>query len=395
MSSIDRREVRSRRWRRGALAGGAALAALAAVWLVGGGLDGARGSADTESARSGRLLAARHLRTRGPAGEVGASEPATCWAGLGRFDAEVSLERFRAWAAPLLASGDDLVREYLVERLAELIGDDEGRAREVLAWAGAAGGDELWLLLDAVKRTEAVHLPAVAGELVRLAFAPDADPERRAAFLAALDSQRHLGGDVLDGMASLALVDEPGEAGWVAARTVGRVMAHEVGRGGDAEPYLERLLTVGARSPDAQVRSVALEMPMHADVLVEGEAASRLAAIVASDPDPDVRRTAIHDLSLARDRDQALALYEELFRAEHDRCVRWAVFRFTARTAGARALPVMKRMAAIDPRFQDDYLVFERIYASGVVDFERVWHGLPDDDPHHCLLHEEEGEDHE
>jgi hypothetical protein len=131
---------------------------------------------------------------------------------------------------------------------------------------------------------------------------------------------------------------------------------------------------------------------MHVDAQVDAPTALRLSSIISGDPDPDVRKTAIHDLSLATDRDQTLQIYEDAFRAETDVCVRWALFRFTARAAGARALPVMARMAQLDPRFAEDDLVFERIYASGVVDFERVWQSLPDDDPHDCLASEgEEG----
>ena len=46
---------------------------------------------------------------------------------------------------------------------------------------------------------------------------------------------------------------------------------------------------------------------------------------------------------------------------------------------------MMADMAAVDPRFQSDYQIFAQIYASGVVDFERVWLALPSQDPHGCL----------
>ena len=57
--------------------------------------------------------------------------------------------------------------------------------------------------------------------------------------------------------------------------------------------------------------------------------------------------------------------------------MRWALFRFAARAAGKDALPAMANMAITDPRFQGDYHDFERLYASGIVDFDRVWFGLP------------------
>jgi hypothetical protein len=65
--------------------------------------------------------------------------------------------------------------------------------------------------------------------------------------------------------------------------------------------------------------------------------------------------------------------------------VRWALFRFAARAAGKDALPVMAEMAITDPRFQGNYQDFERLYASGIVDFDRLWLSLPSDNPHGCL----------
>jgi hypothetical protein len=355
-------------------------AALFVVLLVLRG--GSRGDA---AAQHHRRNASAQIRTRDARGELDVNAPPTCWAGLDRFDDAVTLASFRAWAAPLIAAGDPLVVEYLADRLAELVGDDEERAREVLGWVRDADGDELWLVLDGLKRAPAIQRPAIAEAMAKLGLDPTLDPERRTAVFAALDTQHKLTPAVLDGLTGFAKGEEPGDAGWVAARTVGRVMAEDVHRGGDAAPYLERLVSIGARSPDAQVRSVALEMPMHVDARLDGGAASRLADIITADPDADVRKTAIHDLSLAVDREQALRVYEDAFRVEHDVCVRWALFRFTARIAGARALPVMARMAQIDAAFVEDYRAFERIYASGVVDFERVWQSLPDDDPHNCL----------
>jgi hypothetical protein len=53
--------------------------------------------------------------------------------------------------------------------------------------------------------------------------------------------------------------------------------------------------------------------------------------------------------------------------------------------AGKAALPVMANMAAIDPRFQPHYQSFEQIYASGTLDWVRVWNSLPVQDPFNCL----------
>jgi len=94
---------------------------------------------------------------------------------------------------------------------------------------------------------------------------------------------------------------------------------------------------------------------------------------------------AAHDLSLAEDKKQALDIYAKAFASEKELCVRWALFRFTARAAGPEALPVMADMAMVDTRFQGVFQEFEKLYASGVVDFGRVWLSLPTDDPFGCL----------
>ena len=54
------------------------------------------------------------------------------------------------------------------------------------------------------------------------------------------------------------------------------------------------------------------------------------------------------------------------------------------------ALPVMADMAVADPRFQRTYQDFERLYASGIVDFNRLWFALPSQDPYGCLDRHEE-----
>lgn len=382
----------ARWWVRAGIAAVVAGVLVAAVLLVPRVIEArARKSTPAAQAPKPPTAPASSRNARAELGEVDGDANIQCWTNLAAFDAEVSLATFRAWARPLIAAGDPLMAEYLVDRLAELVGDDEERAREVLAWVGDAEGEEMWLLLEGLERSPAIHRPAVADALARVGLAPDASDERRTAVFGALDTQKRLSPATLAGLTGAALADAPGDAGWVAARTVGRVMGAEVRAGGDAAPYMDQLLAIGTKSPDAQVRNVALEMPMHVDARVDRDAATRLAQIITGDPDPDVRKTAIHDLSLAIDGAQALQIYERAFAFEHDRCVRWALFRFTARVAGAGALPVMGRMAKLDATFASDYRTFELIYASGVVDFERVWQSLPNDDPHGCL-HTEEGE---
>jgi hypothetical protein len=50
----------------------------------------------------------------------------------------------------------------------------------------------------------------------------------------------------------------------------------------------------------------------------------------------------------------------------------------------------MADMAMTDPRFQGIYQEFEKLYASGIVDFDRIWFSLPTDDPFGCLDRHEE-----
>jgi hypothetical protein len=384
---LDEPPSSRRRW---LLAGLLALAVAGILGVVGHDHSRARKTSSVETserASGGRTRGLLRLGVRDKR-----TGPAPCWQGLAQIDGAMTLASFRELAVPLLASGDELVAQYLAERLAELIGDDSQRALEVLAWASDADGDGLAMVLEALRGTPAIHAPEVARELGRMAIDPALDPDQRALLVAALDTQRQLPPELVGELAALAKADDDSDAAWIAARTLGRVMNEHTRAGGDPAAYLDQLLDISARASDAQVRSVALEMPMHSDLLLDAATTARLASVVARDPDPDVKLTAIHDLSLGRDRDQVLSIYEDAFRVDPNVCVRWALFRFSARAAGPRALPTMKRMAHIDPRFARDYDAFAVIYASGVVDFERVWASLPDDDPHHCLLHEEEGE---
>ncbi|MBU8896058.1 hypothetical protein KRR26_10605 [Corallococcus sp. M34] len=312
-----------------------------------------------------------------------------CWQDLERFNAEVTLGTFREWAAPLLGSGDALVREYLQARLAELIGRDAAKAGEVLDWAREAPADELEVLLSGLKDSEAVHLPQVAARLTAMSLDASLDAERRTGLLLALETQRHFEPAVLTRLTAFAKDPSSGEAGWVATRTLGKVMAEDARRTGEVRPYLDSLLTVSAESPDEQIRYLALTMPLHADPVLDAKSTERYAHILTSEGSEDGRQAAAHDLSLAEDKAHVLELYAKAFPAEQNVCVRWALFRFAARAAGREALPVMATMALVDPRFQPTYQDFERIYASGVVDFERVWLSLSTQDPFGCLHHDE------
>ncbi|ATB36600.1 hypothetical protein CYFUS_002015 [Cystobacter fuscus] len=311
----------------------------------------------------------------------------TCWQDLERFNESVTLGTFRDWAAPLLASRDPHVLAYLKERLAELIGEDEGRALDVLGWAREASAVEFKLFLAGVRGAPALLKPRVVEQLMTLGLDEKLDLGRRAGFLDGLQKLPRLEPAQLERLTHFAKDAASGEAGWVTTRAIGRVMKQDFERTGNVKPYLDKLLAIGSESMDEPVRYLALEMEMHADAPLDPQTTARLAQVLTTEGSGDVRQVAAHDLSLAQDKAQVLDIYARAFATERDLCVRWALFRFSARAAGKDALPVMANMALTDPRFQGDYQDFERLYASGIVDYDRIWFSLPSQDPHGCLDH--------
>ncbi len=314
----------------------------------------------------------------------------TCWPDLARFNDAVTIDTFRAWAGPLIASNDPHVLAYLQERLSELIGGDEGRALEVLEWAREAPPEEFKLFLSGVRGASALLKPRVAERLIDLGLDPKMDLERRAGYLDGVQQLHRLESHQLERLGHFAKDAASGEAGWVATRAIGRVMMEDLARTGTAKPYLDKLLTIGTESQDEPVRYLALEMEMHADAPLDAKSTARLAKLLSTEGSEHVRRVVAHDLSLAEDKKQVLDIYAKAFAAERDLCVRWALFRFSARAAGKDALPTMANMAMIDPRFQGNYQDIERLYASGVVDYDRIWFGLPDQNAHGCLDHHDD-----
>lgn len=309
-----------------------------------------------------------------------------CWQDIERFNESVTIENFRQWAAPLLASHDPNVRGYLRERLSELIGNDAGRATEVLGWARDAGPREFNVIMTALRASEAVHQPQVAARLLEQGLDGSLDGPRRAGILSALDTQKRLDQPALDRLADFAKDPVSGEAGWAATRTIARVMKRDFNAKGDLAPYMDKLLTIGTSSPDEDIRYLALSMPMHATPVLDEQASARYAKVLTSEGSPDGREAAAHNLSVSGgDKAKTLELFSQSFATEQEVCVRWALFRFAARVSGREALPVMASMAIADPRFQPLYQTFERIYASGTLDFVRVWNSLPDQDPFGCL----------
>lgn len=374
-----------------------AVALLAAVALI------SRGSPEDSGKPEAGQAAAKGPQPSGPtpskAGHTGQGGPqaeskpkqfnsTVCWEDLERFNESVTLETFLEWARPMLAVKDPLVREYLMGRLGELIGEDEGRASEVLGWAREASPAEFKLLMGGLRNSKA--LPKMAAQLTALGLDEKLDLGRRAGFLDELQRMPRLEPAALDKLATFAQDASSGEAGWVTTRAIGRVMQEDFKKSGNFKPYLNKLLSIGTQSADEQVRYLALEMGMSTDAPLDTHAIERLGKLLATEGSEDVRMMAAHELSMSEDKSQALDLYGKNFEIEKDLCVRWALFRFAARTAGKDALPVMANMAMTDPRFQGIYQEFEKLYASGIVDFGRIWFSLPTDNPFGCMDRHEE-----
>jgi hypothetical protein len=49
------------------------------------------------------------------------------------------------------------------------------------------------------------------------------------------------------------------------------------------------------------------------------------------------------------------------------------MIRFSVTAAGAEALPAIKELAELDPRFQVDYLEYKELYDSGRTDYAQVF----------------------
>jgi hypothetical protein len=379
------------------LVAGAGLAALlAGVALISRGGGAGESPSETGPATAHAPSKQDPAQKAGTPGQAGSPAPGeeprgarfdstVCWQDLERFNEEVTLQNFRDWATPLLGSKDALVRDYLRERLTELIGKDAGHALEVLEWARDAQGKSFGVFMMAVRDSEAVHLPQVSARLMEMGLDDRISSDRRAGILSALDTQKRLEPATLDRLTAFAKNPASGEAGWAATRSIARVMKRDFKQNGDITAYMDKLLTIGAESPDEQIRYLGQMMPMHAAPILDAESTERYAKILTSEGNEDGRDAAAHNLSLSQDKDKVLELFAKTFVTEQSECVRWALFRFSARVAGKAALPVMANMAMLDPRFQPHYQSFEQLYASGTLDFVRVWNSLPNPDPFNCL----------
>jgi hypothetical protein len=305
-----------------------------------------------------------------------------CWPALRDFDRSATLEDMRA-AIAAAAGQDPLLAGYLKEKLTEMIGGDPHRARAVLEWARSASGPALEVLLAAVKAAPAVHDAGVSGALLAISEDETAPVDLRSRALDALETQHRLDGGAISRIKAIAMDPNSDAAAWMATRTLGRVMTEDFERTGTYEPYWRQLLAIGRESDETAVQLLALEMPSYADPVLGSESIDELAEILRSDPDRNVREMAAHRLSVTRAPDEVLALFRAAFPLERDECVRWAIFRFTARVGGAGALALLAEFAAIDKRFAQDRDDFARLYASGTVDFARIWLGVSE--RHQCV----------
>ncbi|WP_141328873.1 HEAT repeat domain-containing protein [Myxococcus sp. AB025B] len=330
-----------------------------------------------------------------PSGVPPASEPTPaveqlpmpgCWDGLRALDKETSLDALRAALGVAVGHRDNLLATYLQERLTELVGQDAGRALQVIEWAKQASPPELGLYLEAVKAAPAVHDAKVSAALLGMGEDKSLPTQNRSAALDALETQRRLSPGDLARLKAVALDETADSTAWVATRTMGRVMKEDFERTGTHAPYWKELLSIAGTSDDMAVRLLALEMPSYSDPLIGPESFDELEHILTTDRERDVREMAAFRLGVTREPEQALKIYEAAFDKEHDVCVRWAIFRFAVRAAGEGALPLLARLAAKDPRFQRDYTEFQQLYASGTVDFARIWLGKGE---HHACLVEE------
>jgi hypothetical protein len=309
-----------------------------------------------------------------------------CWEGVLAFDKAASMENFRAALAQAIAGKDRYLASYLQERLTELVGQDAGRALQVLDWAVNTSQPELGVYMEAIKATQAVHDPKVVERLLKMSEDKGSQLINRAAALDTLETQKRLSPATIQRIKAIAMDETVDSVAWMAARTLGRVMKEDYERTGTYGPYWKELLDIGAKSEDMAVRQLALEMPSYSNPLLDSASIDTLTEIMRKDPERDVREMAAFRLAVTEEPQKALEAYRTSFDGEHDLCVRWAMLRFAVRAAGAEALPLVAEFARKDPRLQPDYADFKELYAQGTADFARIWLGKKEH--HNCTVEE-------
>ncbi|MFY0573181.1 hypothetical protein ACN28S_01370 [Cystobacter fuscus] len=185
-----------------------------------------------------------------------------CWQGVAALDQSHSLEAFPGAIAAALGAADGELATYLQERLTELVGEDPARAMQVLGWARAGKmPEEVALYLGALKNAPAVHKPQVVEGLLQMGEDPGTPLGHRASALDALETQKRLSPANIHRLKTLALDVSTDSAGWVATRTLGRVMKEDHERTGTFAPYWRELLDVGEKSEELATRLLARRLP--------------------------------------------------------------------------------------------------------------------------------------
>jgi hypothetical protein len=359
---------------------------------------GAEGSSESSSAESSQASGAQASAASGAAGGSAQPQPPKppqellpmpgCWQGVAELDKTLSMANFRQALAAAISGKDRMLADYLQERLTELIGDDPSRALQALEWAQGANQEELGVYIEAVKATAAVQRPEVVERILEMGEDKGASLLHRGAAMDALETQKRLTPATMARVKAIALDESLDSVSWIATRTLGRVMKEDYERTGNFSPYWKELMDISEKSDDMAVRLMALEMPSYSNPLIGKDAKEleRLDKLMRTDRERDVREMAAFRMAVTEQPDKALEYYRDAFPQEQDECVRWAIFRFAVRAAGAGALPLLQQLAAQDPRFLQDYQDFQRLYAEGTVDFARIWMGK--EERHNCLMEE-------
>jgi len=292
----------------------------------------------------------------------------TCWVGLDRLDKQGNLEVFRAAIHQALASDDFLLTAYLRERMAELANANPKVALDVMTSAESAQGDELMSLSEAIKRSKVVNTPEVVDQLLTKAERHE-DLNHRLAALQALKAQTSLTPAQLDRLTALGKAENR-EVSSQAILALGHVLRNDVGR---VEEYTGRLLDIAETQTNPEVADLALSMRVPLGVPLEAGSVQRLTDLLLHHPYKYARQKAGLVLTEARDTNAALKAFQQAFRQYDSYCFRWDMIRFSVTVAGAEALPSIKELAELDPRFQVDYLEYKELYGSGMADYVQVF----------------------
>jgi hypothetical protein len=309
-----------------------------------------------------------------------------CWSGLLEFDRNISFENFRQALDNAIASGDRMLATYLQERLTTLVGEDVGRALQVLEWAKQSSHPAVGIYMDALKGTAAIHSPRMVEELLRMGEDKGATLSHRGAAMDVLEVQKRFTPATLARVKAIAMDESLDSAALLATRTIGRVMKTDYESSGNFAPYWNELLDLAEKSEDLSVRMLALEMPSYSDPLLDKDSMERLNRLMTTEPERDMRLHAAHRLAFTEDPQKSLEYYREAFLKEHDLCLRWSMMLFAFRAVGAEALPLAEQFARQDPRLARDYEDFKRLYADGTTDWGRILPNKPEYHP--CIVEE-------